>query len=392
MVRSPLEALELAEKMDSEDKATDSMPISMDSSTAEATTGPSLPTVCAAMGGEVHKREMQPVQPTPRMDHEVDRSKLQLELEMTASQKAALNQGTSANYNNYLQSYQGFCKKFGFKPFPLTEIALSMYAQFLSRSVKPQTIKQMVSALRTISVTAGYKVTEKQFPLVNLTIKGIGKLKPSPPQRAQPMTARILINIRNNLDLSKPFHATMWALFTTSFFLLLRKSNVTPDKEWENGYIHRKHIQFNPTVALVTLYWTKTIQAEERCLQFPLFEAPGVPICPVWALKNMYKIVKASKEVPAFCYRDGSPIMYATFNKFIKDQIKKLGMSDSKWSTHCFRRGGTSYLAACGVPERQIKLLGDWKSDCYRQYIHCPWQEKLSIATKVQKFLLSSCY
>ena len=392
MVKSPLEALELAERMESEEKAKNCKPISLDSTTPKDTNGPELSFVCASPKRELPQHQMQQVQPTSRLDSKMDQRKLQLELEMTSSQKAALNQGTSANYNNYLQSYQGFCKKFGYQLFPLTEIALSMYAQFLSRSVKPQTIKQMVSALRTISVTAGYKVTEKQFPLVNLTIKGIGKLNPNPPQRAHPMTARLLMQIRENLDLSKPFHATMWALFTTSFFLLLRKSNVTPDKDWEHGYIRRKHITFNPTGLLVTLYWTKTIQAGERCLQFPLFEAPGVPICPVWALRNMCKVVPASRESPAFCHKDGSPIMYSTFNKFIKSQIKKLGMSDSKWSTHCFRRGGTSYLAACGVPERQIKLLGDWKSDCYRQYIHCPWQEKLNIATKVQKFLINSYY
>ena len=390
MVSSPLEALELADRMENESKSEDSEQIPVD--TTKDTDGPQLPPVCASSQRELPKRQMQQVQPTSRLDHEIDQCKLQLELEMTASQKAALNQGTSANYNNYLDSYQGFCKKFGYQPFPLTEIALSMYAQFLSRSVKPQTIKQMISALRTISVTVGYKVTEKQFPLVNLTIKGIGKLKPSPPQRAHPMTARLLLQIRENLDLSKPLHATMWALFTTSFFLLLRKSNVTPDKQWEHGYIRRKHITFNPTGLLVTLYWTKTIQAGERCLQFPLFEAPGVPICPVWALRNMYKLVTASRNSPAFCHKDGSPIMYSTFNNFIKKQIRKLGMSDSKWSTHCFRRGGTSYLAACGVPERQIKLLGDWKSDCFRQYIHCPWQEKLSIATKVQEFLINSYY
>ena len=100
--------------MDTKDSTKNSMPISMDTPPAEAATGPSLPTVCSTAGGEIHKREMQPVQPTPRMDNEVDRCKLQLELEMMASQKAALNQGTSANYNNYLQSYQGFCQKFGF--------------------------------------------------------------------------------------------------------------------------------------------------------------------------------------------------------------------------------------------------------------------------------------
>ena len=162
---------------------------------------------------------------------------------MSKSQRAALNDGTSANYLNYLKSYEEFCTKYSYTPFPLKEITLSMFAQFLSKRLKPQSIKCVVSLLRTISTTVSYSVTDKQFPMVKLTLCGIGKLNPTPPRRAHPMTARILLNIRQNLDLSDTFQASMWALLTTCLFLLFRKSNVTPDKESENSYVKRKHIQ-----------------------------------------------------------------------------------------------------------------------------------------------------
>ena len=54
--------------------------------------------------------------------------------------------------------------------------------------------------------------------MVKLTIKCIDNLNPAPPH---PVTIRILLNIRENLDMYDTFHATMWALFTTHFFLLL---------------------------------------------------------------------------------------------------------------------------------------------------------------------------
>ena len=313
-------------------------------------------------------------------------------MEMSNSQKAALNNGTANSYLNYLNSYTSFCDEYGYQPFPLNEITLSMFAQYLSQKLKPQSIKCAVSSLRTISNTVGYKTTENQFPMVKLTLRGIGNLKPAPPKRAHPMTARILMNIRENLDLSDRFQATMWALFTTCFFLLFRKSNVTPDKDSETNFMRRKHIRETINGFLITLYWTKTIQAGERCLEFPLLEAPGSPLCPVWAIRNMIKLVPASQESAAFCYKSGQPIAYSTFNNFVKTQIRKLGMSHDSWSTHSFRRGGTTYLAACGLPERQIKILGDWKSDCYKQYIHCPWQDKLKIATKLRSFLMKSMY
>ena len=151
------------------------------------------------------------------------------------------------------------------------------------------------------------------------------------------MTARILMNIRENLDLSDRFQATMWALFTTCFFLLFRKSNVTPDKDSETNFMRRKHIHETVNGFLITLYWKKTIQAGKRCLEFPLLEAPGSPLCPVWAIRNMIKLVPASQESAAFCYKSGQLIAYSTFNNFLKTQIRKLGMSDDSWSTHSFR-------------------------------------------------------
>ena len=274
--------------------------------------------------------------PPPSVDPNTRKS-AQLELKMTKLQQAALNDGTSANYLNYLNSYEKFCKEYGYKPFPLKEISLSMFAQYLSTKLKPQTIKCVVSSLRTISTTVGYEVSDKQFPMVKLTLRCIGNCNPTPPNRANPMTARILLKIRNTLNLHDTFEATMWALFTTCFFLLLRKSNVTPDKESEKAYMRHKHIQHTDNGLLITLYWTKTIQAGERCLQFPMLEAEGSLLCPVNALKNMMQLVPADGNKPAFCHFDGAPISYSTFNYFLKKKTRELGMSDKNWSTHCFR-------------------------------------------------------
>ena len=197
-------------------------------------------------------------------------------------------------------------------------------------------------------------------------------------------------NIRENRSIGQ--NPSYYGDFIYHLLLLFRKSNVTPDKGSEVNYMRRKHIPCTVIEYLITLYWTKTIQSGERCLKFPLLESQGSSLCPVWGIKNMIELVPASGEKPAFCYSSGQLIAYSTFNKFLKAQIKKLGMSDDSWSTHSFRQGGITYLAACGVPEKQIKILGDWKSDCYKQYVHCPWQDNLQIATKLRSFLMKSMY
>ena len=119
---------------------------------------------------------------------------------------------------------------------------------------------------------------------------------------------------------------------------------------------------------------------------------PGCLLCLVWAIDNMIKIKPAWRSSLAFCHSNRTLIKYSMFNNFIKAMVKKLGLSTVGWSTHSFHREGTSFLAACGIIERQIQILGDWKSNCYKKYIHCPWQDKLNIATKVHDNMMNAYY
>ena len=107
MVQLPLEALELAQQMDMENNNG----AMVDASTKD-TNSNTLPVVQPISRKDVSECRVLLVPPTLRLDNEVEQCKLQLELEMTTTQKAALNNGTSANYN-YLESY------IGYQPFPL---------------------------------------------------------------------------------------------------------------------------------------------------------------------------------------------------------------------------------------------------------------------------------
>ena len=184
--------------------------------------------------------------PSPPRSHERHQKRAFLELELKETQKAAFQNGTCSNYLNYLAQYELFCDEYGYTPLPMKEIVLSMFAQFLSRKIKPQSIKAVLSGLQTVSTTAGFDIPQKQFPLVNLTLRGLRNLKQTPPDQAHPMTVRLLLAIRQNLNLEVPFQATMWALFLSCFCMLLCKSNVTPDKDWERNFMCREHLKRGP--------------------------------------------------------------------------------------------------------------------------------------------------
>ena len=51
------------------------------------------------------------------------------------------------------------------------------------------------------------------------------------------------------------------------------------------------------------------------------------------------------------------------------------GIDVSKYGTHSFRRGGATYALRVGVSPVLIKLMGDWRSECF--YDYCSVDEEL---------------
>jgi hypothetical protein len=63
---------------------------------------------------------------------------------------------------------------------------------------------------------------------------------------------------------------------------------------------------------------------------------------------------------------------YITLNyKFITDALRKSVPPDEVhcYATHSFRRGGASYMFSIGMSLETIRLMGDWRSNCYQRYI-----------------------
>ena len=70
--------------------------------------------------------------PSPPQSRDRYQKRAFLELELKVTQKATFQNGTCSNYLNYLAQYYNFCDEYRYMPFPVKEIVLSMFAQFLS--------------------------------------------------------------------------------------------------------------------------------------------------------------------------------------------------------------------------------------------------------------------
>lgn len=57
--------------------------------------------------------------------------------------------------------------------------------------------------------------------------------------------------------------------------------------------------------------------------------------------------------------------------KSIVDVVRKSVPADqsASYACHSFRRGGATYMFSIGMSTEMIRLMGDWKSECFRKYI-----------------------
>ncbi|MES9902602.1 MAG: hypothetical protein ABW168_07955 [Sedimenticola sp.] len=235
----------------------------------------------------------------------------------------------------------------------------------------------------------GVKIEFNSY-LINLALKGINRLNPHCPKQALPITPAILVRFHESLDCSKPLDVCFWCLFLFAFFLLARKSNlVLENKSDKSGkYLLKSDIRFHGEVLVVSFRWTKTLQFGERLLQIPLVKSNSV-LCPVSAYMKLINLVPGSPDSPLFSFTKSKAITYSMYQNKLKSLISDIGLNPSDYSSHSFRRGGTTLAFRAGVPSELIQLQGDWRSDVYKKYLAFSLTDKVQVANMMDKFIVS---
>lgn len=237
----------------------------------------------------------------------------------------------------------------------------------------------------------GYSVDQINNFILNLSLKGISKLKLHCVKKANAITPEILYKIGLMLDMSNTDNIVFWCLFLFAFFLLARKSNLVPATKNEylaRKFLLRQNITDHGSYLTVTFYWTKTIQSGERILELPLVEIENSILCPVQAYRKLCQVIPASKDSPLFMFANGKVVSYYQFQRKLRLCIEQIGLQPELFSTHSFRRGGASLAFRAKISSDKIKLLGDWKSDCYREYLAFDFEDKLLVCKDIKKHLL----
>ena len=302
----------------------------------------------------------------------------------------AFAEGSFSNLRTQFRAYFSFCVYFGRKPLPADSETIYAYAQFLSRSILPASVRNYLSGVRTLHIFLGLPYVHADDFLLQLELRGISRLHPHVPIRAKPVTPKILLLFHGLMD-DTSLHRAVWSCSLVLFYTMARLGSILPAKRSTptNQFLTRDRINFCEEGLLVTLLHTKTIQFGRRRLHIPLIKVDSL-LCPVAAFARTSAPFQHISHVPAFVFLDKGKIQWLTTSIFIRTFRAIMaagGQSASDFSGHSFRRGGATWAFQSGMPGELIQICGDWASDAYTRYLEFSTKNKLDLAALLTKNL-----
>ena len=310
---------------------------------------------------------------------------------MLASVRQGFAPGTRKNLAVQRARYMQFCRKFRRRPFPADLETICLFTQYISRSFKSvDAVINYVQGIKTIHLLRGLAVHPFEHKVLRILFKGLRRSKAHTIRQALPITLDILLDICSRLALNHIEDAVFWSLCLVAFFCILRKSNLVPNSA--QGFnpkqqLRRGDVLVTRSAKLVRKRWTKTIQFGQRQLVIPVLGIPRSQLCPVAAYQHMCKAVPAHAGAPAFCVPGDTgllPYTYRQWQSKLKAILRQTGRIEHKYSSHSFRRGGASFAYKAGASVEMVKMLGDWRSDSFRRYLHLPMETKQSVAALIR--------
>ena len=228
----------------------------------------------------------------------------------------AFAKGTFSNLHTQFRSYFAYTTYFERTSLPADVHTICGYVQFLSRSMKPPSIRNYLSGVKMLHIFLGYEYKFSDDFHLQLVLRGISRINPHVPKRAKPITPSILLVFHQGMDHSSSLHLTVYACSLLLFFTLARLGSILPTSASSSAHMFLRHdcVNFTTEGILVTLLHTKNIQFGRRRLHIPLLRLDSV-LCPVDAYSKALAL-GGSHSLAAFCYKEGSSTRMLTKSIF----------------------------------------------------------------------------
>ena len=281
--------------------------------------------------------------------------------------------GTKANIRSHIQQYVLFCCKFSRTIVPADRDTLLAFFELFSLTSSYNHLKNVYSSIKFLHKSLNLPFFEEEFQ-VDTVLQSIKRKIAKVPFQVLPITPKILMDMYNFIDISKPRDLAVWSSFLVSFYCLFRKANVVP-KSLQNFNSHkelsRRKICILEDCVLVYSNFSKTNQFMNRDAVIPLIKHRYRALDPVFHLKTLFS-TDLPEDRPAFSFLENQQvkcITYDLFTKKLKALLHSAGYSPDLYSGHSMRRGGATLLFQLNCDPLLIQALGDWSSDQYLKYL-----------------------
>jgi hypothetical protein len=281
---------------------------------------------------------------------------------------------------------------------PATLEGVLLFIDFLTtdRGLTGATVDCYLAGLRQLHVVRGMEPPgHLRGSLVKLVVKGKKnedalKKRRGEGRRRVAVTENIMLLLKEKIrtaDWGPADKLLCWVVCTTAFAGAFRIHEI----------LCRLEATFDPDFELLTedvVIRADSISFTLKCPKEQKLAAPtvvdvfanGGPLCPVNAFKKWQLVSCSEKGLPMFRWADGTPLTGKKFNDVLASLLDgEMDKKSHRVTTHSFRSGIASMMAARGFKEDDIKAIGRWSSRAYEVYVKHPRTRRAEMASALAR-------
>ena len=285
--------------------------------------------------------------------------------------------------------YFRFSEFYCLSPFPATEWQLVRFARYLANGVTSyDTVKQYLSKIKKLHELGKFPFPQ-DLSILKHHMRAIRRELAAEIKKAFPMTPVILKKIYNVIDLNDNVEVIAYYGLLIGFCLFLRKSNLVPDTRTTfnpKEQLTRGDVLFRKNMVLFDVRWAKTNQYRKRDLLLPVGRARNKELCPVYWSTYIQTRIPGRSNDPLLsyllCNEQRVVLTYDVLSRKLKKWVQLVGLDPAQFSLHSLRRGGANHALTCGLNGEDVKLMGDWRSNAYMEYIDLTLDRRVANVVK----------
>lgn len=184
----------------------------------------------------------------------------------------------------------------------------------------------------------------------------------------KPITVVILKDILVSLQFICTSHfetQLFYAAFLLAFCCFLRVGEVTLSQH----ALKRGDVSIINNLLTVRIQSCKTDQIGQGHI-IEVKSSDDAVLCPVRAVGKYLQMRQSFSCDQLFCHANDAPLTRYQFSAVLEKTLKFTKRPDcGNFKSHSFRIGAATVASLRGIPDEEIKVMGRWKSDCFRRYI-----------------------